>query len=241
MLSFLSTLHEAHGFITGSAVHTMVNTSSNQIPWDLNALVPYERFNAMDSVIRCTLGFIPISDVAHPAIAACISKFYKYTLNNKIIMLSSSHHSHSILHVILNAPTMADMLFMSTGGLCYFYPMWMHASIAIQSHCGDLVLLNHQLGCVGASTSNFEVEEGMGFLGESYNMLCPMFWHHIEESNLYVCIDWDVDDSVTNVFHNTDVEWQLNMECINDKCPYHVTVTYPNFEGVGAHNRKCMV
>lgn len=241
MSSFLSTLREAYGFITGSVVRTMVNTSSNQIPRDLNVLVPYEGFNAVDSVIRCNLGFIAISDVAHPAIASCISKFYKYTLNNKIITLSSSHHGQSILHVVLNAPTTADMLFMSTGGLCYFYPMWMHAGKAVQSHRGDLVPLDHQLGCVGASTSNFEVEEGMGFLGESCNTLCPTFWHHVEERNLRVCIDWNVDDSVTNVFHNADVEWRLNTECVNDKCPYRVTVTYANLEGVGARNRKYTV
>jgi hypothetical protein len=116
--------------------------------------------------------------------------------------------------------------------------MWMHAGKAVQSHRGDLVPLDHQLGCVGASTSNFEVEEGMGFLGESCNTLCPTFWHHVEERNLRVCIDWNVDDSVTNVFHNADVEWRLNTECVNDKCPYRVTVTYANLEGVGARNRE---
>ncbi|KAG2057769.1 hypothetical protein BDR06DRAFT_969120 [Suillus hirtellus] len=184
MSTFLSTLCNAHGFITGSVVCTMVNTSSSKIPWDQNVLVPYEGFNALDSIIRCTLGFLPISNAAHPAIVSRISRFYKYTLNNKIIMLSSSYQGQSILHIILNAPTTADMLFMSTGGLCYFYPMWINAGIAVQSHCGDLVLLNNQLGCVEALSSNFKVEDGMGFLGESCDTLCPTFWHHIEESNL---------------------------------------------------------
>ncbi|KAG2037609.1 hypothetical protein BDR03DRAFT_982231 [Suillus americanus] len=231
MSTFLSTLHDANGFITGSVVQTMVKTSSSQIPRDLNVLVPYEGFDSLDSVIRRTLGFLPISNVTHLAIAPCINQFHKYTLNNKIITLSSSHQGQSILHIVLNAPTTADMVFMSTGGLCYFYPMWMDASTAVESHCGDLVLLDNQLGCVGALTSNFEVKDGMGFLGESCGTLCPTFWHHVEESNLHVCIDWNVDDSVTNVFHNADVEWRLNTECINDKCPYRVTVTYPNFEG----------
>ncbi|KAG2118720.1 uncharacterized protein F5147DRAFT_647870 [Suillus discolor] len=118
------------------------------------------------------LGFTPISSVPHPALAPSIGRFCRYACHERFITLSASHEGESVLHIILNAPTTADMLFMTTGG------------------------------------------------------------RHLRAS-----IDWNAEDSVTNVFHNVDIEWRLNTVCINPKCPHRVEVMSLNFEGVGARNQ----
>ncbi|KAG2096023.1 hypothetical protein BD769DRAFT_1644377 [Suillus cothurnatus] len=127
-------------------------------------------------------------------------------------------HGESVLHIILNAPTTADMVFMTTGGACYFYPQWFEATQRVWYH----------------EIKNWDT----GFLGKSCGNLCPTYWHHVEQKDLRAAIDWNLDDSVTNVYHNVDVEWRLNTECHNQKCPHNVNVMGMNIEGVGARNRN---
>ncbi|KAG1719369.1 uncharacterized protein EDB91DRAFT_1340947 [Suillus paluster] len=152
-------------------------------------------------------------------------------------MLSASHKDQNILHIILNAPTTANMLFMTTGGLCYFYPNFYHAGIAIQSHSGNLVPYDKKLGCAGEVTDEFEMQRDMSFLNRTCDDLCPTFWHHVQEKHWRLSVNWNVEDSVTKVFHDIDVEWRLNRECTNSECPHCFMVMSQNFECAGASNR----
>jgi hypothetical protein len=131
------------------------------------------------------------------------------------------------------------MLFMTTGGVCYFYPEWLEAGLAIASHTGNLVPWYNKLGCAGELMDDIDVlEKGTDFLGTSCGRLCPTFWHHIEQKHLRLSVDWNTEDSVTNVFHNVDVEWRLNDACMNRQCPYRISVISLNFEGSGARSRE---
>ncbi|KAG2113413.1 uncharacterized protein F5147DRAFT_650355 [Suillus discolor] len=221
--TFLSALKDAEGVITGSTVWAMVEHDEDYIRRDLNIIVPYRAFAALHRAVEDMLGFTPISSVPHPALAPSIGRFCRYACHERFITLSASHEGESVLHIILNAPTTADMLFMTTGGVC---------------HTGDLVPQNKKLGCASELNDEFEVETGTAWLGRSCGNLCPTYWHHVEERHLRASIDWNAEDSVTNVFHNIDIEWRLNTVCINLKCPHRVEVMSLNFEGVGARNRN---
>ncbi|KAG0693616.1 hypothetical protein DFH29DRAFT_881329 [Suillus ampliporus] len=235
---FLSALRHGNGLITGSSVRAMMGYSNSSDLRDLNIVVPYTGFDILHKTIEHTLEYTSISKVAHPAIAASIGIFRKYVSNHQIITLSASHKDQNILHIILNAPTTADMLFMTAGRLCYFYPNFYHTGIAIQSHSGNLVPYDKKLGCAGEVTDEFEMQRDMSFLNRTCNDLCPTFWHHIQEKNWRLSVDWNVEDSVTNVFHDIDVEWRLNRECTNSECPHCFTVMSQNFECAGASNLK---
>jgi hypothetical protein len=234
----LSALKESEGVITGSIARAMVGNEEDYVRRDLNIVVPYQSFDILHKAVEDTLGFRPVSSVPHAAIAPRIGRFCIFARNLRFITLSASHNGESVLHIILNAPTTADMVFMTTGGVCYFYPEWFESRLAIQTHTGSLVPRNKKLGCAGELTDEFVVETGTAFLGRSCGNLCPTFWHHVEEKHMRASIDWNMEDSVTDVYHNVDVEWRLNTECINQRCPHRVDVMGLNFEGVGARNRE---
>lgn len=239
LATFLSAVKDTNGIITGSAARAMVNHDESYPMRDLNIIVPHNEFGNLHATIKDMLGFTPISRMAHPAIAPCISKFQKYAFHERFITLSASHEHQSVLHIILNAPTTADMLFMTTGGVCYFYPKWFEAGLAIASHTGNLVPWNNKLGCAGELMDDIEVlEKGTDFLRTSCGRLCPTFWHHIEQKHLRLSVDWNTEDSVTNIVHNVDVEWRLNVACMNWQCPHHISVMSGNFEGSGARSRE---
>jgi hypothetical protein len=237
-LRFISTLKEGKGVITGSIVRAMLANEDDYVRRDLNIVIPWHAFGTLHEAVVDMLGFTPISSVPHGAIAPRIGRFCIFARNQQFITLSASHEGESVLHIILNAPTTADMVFMTTGGACYFYPQWFEGKLAIQSHTASLVPRNKKLGCVGELTDEFVVETDTGFLGKSCGNLCPTYWHHVKQKDLRVAIDWNLDDSVTNVYHNVDVEWRLNTECHNQKCPHNVNVMGMNIEGVGARNRE---
>lgn len=69
----------------------------------------------------------------------------------------------------------------------------------------------HKPGLVHVSTGElmdeFEVVRGMDFLGKTYGKLCPMYWHHIADMHLHLCVNWNAEHSVSKVFKDVDVKW----------------------------------
>ncbi|KIK38222.1 hypothetical protein CY34DRAFT_15193 [Suillus luteus UH-Slu-Lm8-n1] len=233
----MDALHVSNGVITGSSAHTMLMGGDTVQGSDLNIIVPHHHFQDMHAFIVHTLGYKNVSSIPHPAMRAVVAHFGKYKSNHNIITISSGQRGASILHIILNAPTSADMLFMTTGGLTCFYPQWMQQHVAIQTHTGDRVLPNHKLGSVGELLDDILVADGTDFIGEPCGNRCPALWHRIEDKSLRLSVDWDMDDSVTNIFHNVDIEWRLNTHCTNRACPYNVVAMSTNCESDGAINR----
>lgn len=237
---FMRFLREQRGVITGSCAKSMVTGMHEHTARDLNIVVPHGGFNLLHSMLQDTLGFTPISEVAHPALAPHIGRFHIYKAKDRIITMAEPQKQDSVLHIILNAPTTADMIFMTTGGLCVFYPRCLEANIAIKSHAGRLVSYDRKLGTAG-ELSDLEVQDDTDFLGSSCGDQCPTFWHHVRCQQLRLSVDWDQDDSVTNVFHNVDVEWRLNTYCMNSHCSYNWDQMLQYLEGCGASHRECTV
>ncbi|KAG2074193.1 hypothetical protein BDR04DRAFT_196834 [Suillus decipiens] len=97
------------GVITGPSAHAIVSGDESVIA-RLNIVVLHTSFQALETFIENTLGYPPMSTVAHPAIAYVLGRFGQYACNQRIITLSVSHVRQSVLQVILNAPTTADMV-----------------------------------------------------------------------------------------------------------------------------------
>lgn len=236
--SFRDALRTSDGVITGSATRTMLLGGETVEARDLNIVVPHKNFDALENFVGIRLGYKKISCRPHPAISPIIACFGKYASRHHIITISAGKRDTCILHIILNAPTTADMLFMTTGGLTWFYPEWMQYHIAIQSHTGDLVPQDNKLGCMDTLLENIVVAKGTGFIGKACGVRCPALWHHIEEKHMRLSVDWNFNDSVTKIFHNVDIEWRLNMHCTNSACAYNVKVMSENCESNGATNHK---
>ncbi|KAG1894492.1 uncharacterized protein F5891DRAFT_1195197 [Suillus fuscotomentosus] len=213
---FLSALRHLDGVITGSTMRAMVGLDEGYTVRDLNILVPHQHFDDLDATLEQTIGFTPTLTIPHLAIAPSVVQ--------------------SVLHIVLSAPTTADMAFMTTGGVCYFYPEWFEERLAIQTRTGDLVPCNQKLGCAGELHDVFDVQRGTAFLRIPCGKQCPTYWHHVEDKHLRMSVDWDQDDSVTRVCHNIDVEWRLNTLCVNARCPHCVTVMMRNIVTTGASN-----
>ncbi|KAG1847115.1 hypothetical protein C8R48DRAFT_779324 [Suillus tomentosus] len=204
---------------------------------DLNLIVPHETFYMLENFLMETMSYRKITDACHPAMANVINHFGKYASKSRWITLACPKEHMHVLHLILHAPTTADMLYLTTGGVTCFYPQWMHQQISIRSHTGDLVPWDNKLGCAGEFHSNLKVESGMGFLQGPCGNHCPTLWHHVSHKHLRQSVDWDVTDSVTHTFHDIDVEWRLNTYCSNSACRFHRRIMASNLENSGATNR----
>jgi hypothetical protein len=228
--SFLDALRTSNGVITGSSAHTMLTGGDTVQGHDLNIIVPHRHFQDMHAFIVHTLGYENISSIPHPAMRAVVAHFGKYKSNHNIITITSGQRG----------ATSADMLFMTTGGLTYFYPQWMQQHVTIQTHTGDRVLPNHKLGSIGKLLDDILVADGTDFINEPCGNHCPVLWHRIEDKSLRLSVNWDINDSVTNIFYNVNIEWRLNTHCTNRACPYDVVAMSTNCESDGAINHKYM-
>lgn len=150
---------------TGDIRHIMCN---------LNMVVVHEGFNVLDEFLVRRLGYKSISYVSHPAMAKGIGCFHKYCLITQVITLASPAKKVNDLHLILDALTMADMVYMTTGGVMYFYPQWLGQRVAICSCTSDCVQWDNKLRYAGEFHEDMRVETGMAFIGEMCRNRCPM-------------------------------------------------------------------
>lgn len=75
------------------------------------------------------------------------------------------------------------------------------------------------------------MQESTEFLGRACGQLCPTFWHKVTDNAYCLAIDWNIDNLVRQCVENMDIEWRLNMDCVNPECPYHINQMCGNFEG----------
>lgn len=235
---FIRTLRLSGAVITGSVARAMICGQRGTSPHNLNIVVPYTSFQLFHTFIKHVLGYIPISTKAHPAIAHAVYRFRKYVCHERVITLSAARPSQSVLQIILNAPTTADMVVMSAGGVAWFYPRWLRDAIAVRTHSSRFVPSGDKLGCDIDLTQEIRLEEDLEFTQIPCGPSCPTLWHHVEDTTLRSFVDWDVDDTVTQVFNEVDIEWRLSPDCTNTRCRYRVDVMYRNLYTNGAFNRE---
>ncbi|KAG1843828.1 hypothetical protein DFJ58DRAFT_844244 [Suillus subalutaceus] len=232
----VSALRQSESLVTGSAARAMMTGDISYDIQDLNILVPHLNFDVLHDFLMETVGYRQISDHCHPAIVQVVEHFGKYAWNCRVITLACPKSDMHILHLILNAPSTADMVYMTTGGVTCFYLQWMRQSISILSYTGNLVQWDNKLGCAGEFLDELKVEKDTQFINSDCRNRCPTLWHHTSNKRLRHSVDWDITDSVTCTFHNIDIEWRLNMYCGNNACHFNFSTMASNLNGEGAIN-----
>ncbi|KAG1772160.1 hypothetical protein EDD22DRAFT_842526 [Suillus occidentalis] len=224
--------------ITGSAARAMVFGHDGEHPVDLNLVVPHGSFRTLHAFVKRDLGYRSVTKSAHPAIAPAVCLFRKYESNGRTITLSAPRPSQSILQIILNAPSTADMVFMSAGGVAWFYPQLLKQGVAIRSRSSNFVPLDCKLGYVGGVTRLMRLENDLEFTRRACGSSCPTLWHHVDDTSLRCFVDWNSEDTVTDLFGDVDVEWRLSLYCTNSHCRYRIAIMERNLHTDGAFNRN---
>lgn len=236
LVRFIDMMKVYEAVITGSVARAMITGLHGMLPLNLNIIVPYKSFRSFDKFILHELGYDVISKEVHPAIAPAIRRFRKYAYRGRVITMSAARPTHSVLHIILNAPTTADMVVMSVGGVAWFYPQWLRQGIAVRTRSSEFVAVEHKLGCASELPLDIRLERDLEFTQSPCGLSCPVLWHHVEDTSLRRFVDWDVEDTVARVFSSVDLEWRLSPECTNTRCPYRVAVMEQNLCLNGAHS-----
>lgn len=211
------------------------------VPINLNIIVLYHSFRLFHAFIKHELGYTSISRTSHPAIAHAAFRFRKYVYNHRVLTLSAPRPTQSVLQIILNAPTTADMVVMTAGGVAWFYPKLFREGIAIRTRSSDFVAVNDKLGFDSDLTQDIRLEPDLNFTRMPCGSSCPTVWHHVEDTSWRRFVDWDVEDMVSQVFNKVDIEWRLSPDCTNTRCPFRVAVMSRNIYTNGAHNRKRII
>lgn len=149
LAQFIQTMRYSGAVITGSVARAMITGVHGIPPVNLNVIVPYRSFRLFDAFIRHVLFYNPISSQAHPAVAPAVYRFRQYASGQRVITMSAARASQSVLHIILNAPSTADMVIMSVGGVAWFYPQWHQEGIAVRTRSSEFVASDHKLGYNG--------------------------------------------------------------------------------------------
>ncbi|KAG1849113.1 hypothetical protein C8R48DRAFT_677160 [Suillus tomentosus] len=234
----VNALCRTQGLITGSAARAMITGDIHQDVRDLNIVVLHANFHALAKFLKDTLSYSILSETCHPAMAGMIKMFGSYTAHSRYITLACPKRDVHVLHLILNAPSTADMVYMTTGGITQFYPQWMRQGVSIHSRTGNLVPWDNKLGCAGQFHDHLRVERGTNFIDTTCGNRCPMLWHHVSDKCLCESVDWDLAHSVTHTYHNVDIEWRLNTYCTNTACRFNIHIMASNLDVAGARNRK---
>ncbi|KAG2749911.1 hypothetical protein P692DRAFT_20730620 [Suillus brevipes Sb2] len=233
---FIDLIRSSGAVITGSVARAMMTGHQGGTPRNLNIIIPYQSFQSLHAFIKHELGYLATSEAAHPAIATAVNLFCKYESKQRIITLSAPRPSQSVLQIIMNAPSTADMVVMSAGGVAWFYPCWLRQGISVQTRSSEFVSHNYQLGYVGDLTQDIELRKDLQFTQRACGTFCPTFWHHVEDKSLRCFVDWNGEDTVTEVFKGVDLEWRLSPDCTNSRCSYRTAVMELNIDGNGAHS-----
>lgn len=229
---FIHILSYCDGVLTGSVARFMITGDCGALPGDLNIVVPYQSFRFIDTFIKHELGYVTVSKVAHPAITHAVCRFRKYACDHRTITTSAPRPSQSVLQVVLNSPTTADMVLMTAGGVSWFYPQWFQDKLAIQTRSSDIVSLDHGLGYTGKQ--EMMLAPDLQFTGRACGRYCPTLWHHIDDTSFRSFVDWNVEDTIKDVFGSVDMEWRLSPECTNTWCRYRIEVMARNLHFNGA-------
>jgi hypothetical protein len=231
---FLDLLGEGECVITGSCALAMLMGGDLPKCRDLNLVAPPASFSLIDNFLHHTMGYTMTRESCHRALARIVGSFRVYRRNGQVITLSLPKEGLHILHVILNAPSTVDMIYMTGGGLSCFYFKWLQEGVVVHGQSAPKVPWGDKLGHVGHDDHNWTVARHTQFLGGPCLDLCPTLWHHVASGKHQLFVDWDTTRTIRNVASDCDIEWRLNTTCFNDRCPYHITIMARNFEGCGA-------
>jgi hypothetical protein len=232
---FLALCHRVGCIITGSCALAMLTARHVTASRDLNLVAPAQAFDFIHEFLHVTLRYQFVADGCHPVMSSVVGRFHRYKTGKQTITLSIAKDRMHVLHVVLNAPSTADMIFMTGGGIACFYFDWLREGISVCSRSADHIPRGEQLGSVGKINSDLCLQRGTYFLRTECGSVCPTFWQHVDSFDRTLRVTWDEQLSIDSVLSNADVEWRLNTYCTNLSCTYRMSVMASNSDSLGAN------
>jgi hypothetical protein len=233
-VSFLAVCETTNCLMTGSCARAMFTGDIGHLCRDLNLLCGQDSFALMHTFLMESLGFVLLCENCHPTLQYSVAECRQYTKAEGLITLSTPKPGMHLLHVIVSAPSTADMVFMNGRGLGCFYAQWSQDGISVVTHTGHLGLWTTKIGCAGNSMHSFQIQQDTHFLGQPCGNLCPTLWHHVDSSPHFLAFNWTPHSSIKTVVEDVGIEWCLNSYCLNSACPHNVKVMAGNYECAGS-------
>jgi hypothetical protein len=162
--SFLNACKSTSCVITGSCARAMFGAYIPYPTRNLNLVCAQQGVEVMHTFILSCLGFCQVSDTCHPALSDVVGQFHQYARGETVITLTTPKPGMHVLHIILRAPSTADMVIMTGGGVACFYPKWFEEGVSVVTHARGRGFTATKLGCAGDILHPIVVHENTEFL-----------------------------------------------------------------------------
>ncbi|KAG1892002.1 hypothetical protein F4604DRAFT_1912734 [Suillus subluteus] len=212
-------LEDAKALITGSCVITMFLGPSSQPPRDLNILVTEQRFRLLEAFFLHKLDYewVDRTAIPHDALLHAVARFVCYRLEDRLVTIYVVNDA-GLFRAVVCSPCTADMIAMTPGGICSFYPKLTMDCVAILSSGGLLVDPEYAVGNVWSE--RFTMYDNAEFLGADCGLSCPSLWRGVADGNLSRVIEWDRRFSIKEPLQKSHTIWRLAETCSNPLCSF---------------------
>ncbi|KAG1764936.1 hypothetical protein EDD22DRAFT_845637 [Suillus occidentalis] len=228
---FHQVLHQMRGIIVGSCALQMLlgwgETAAAGLGLrDLNIIVPHTSLMLIERFIVNTMGFQSMAATLHPTLTMHMHDFRRYAGNGHIMMVSEARLGVDIVEVVLNGPSTADMTFMSCGGLTMFYPELTLNLTGVRSQNGQKIGHGQSFGSVGKT--HFQIWQHTSFLNRACDSSYPALWQRVADNSNCLTIEWDICYEFKSFLLDNNTEWRLDIDCLNERCKFHLPTTFAN-------------
>lgn len=212
-------LEDAKAIITGSCAITMFLGPSSQTPRDLNILVTERCFRLLESFFLHKLDYTWVDRTAipHDALLHAVDRIVRYRLEHQIVTISVVSDA-GLFRAVVCSPCTADMIAMTPGGICSFYPKLTMDNVAILSPGGFLVEPEYSVGSVWSE--RFAIYDNAEFLGRDCGLYCPSLWRAVADDELACVVEWDHRFSIREPLRKSHTIWRLSESCSNILCSF---------------------
>ncbi|KAG1775890.1 hypothetical protein EV702DRAFT_1046545 [Suillus placidus] len=212
-------MHITPAVIVGSCTMKML-TGHSSSPRNLNIVVGNGGRHVWYCFIMDTLKYHRVHNTfLNYAYTQAVSSFALFQSGEYLITVTEASPA-GLFNVVTTAPSTADMVFMSAGGLTVLYPEWTFKGTVVRNHSAVRTATGQNLGCI--EQGGWSVEKDTGFLGMPCGSLCPMMWRNIaEHDQRTLVLQWDIRWSVTLLMKKSKTMWRLATQCRNPSCPFN--------------------
>ncbi|KAG1782958.1 hypothetical protein EV702DRAFT_1040751 [Suillus placidus] len=214
-------LDDAKAIITGSCAITVFLGPSSQALRDLNILMTPQLFKVLEAFFLHKLGYfwIDCTAIPHDALLHAVDRFVRYKLDDWIVTISVVNDV-GLFRAVVCSPCTADMIAMTAGRICSFYPKLTMDNVAILSPGGFLVEPEYAVGSIWSEW--FTMYDNSEFLGTDCGLYCPSLWRGVVDGNLSRVVEWDHRFSMGEHLQKSHTIWRLSETCTNPLCSFRV-------------------
>ncbi|KAG2149785.1 hypothetical protein BD769DRAFT_1381530 [Suillus cothurnatus] len=208
-------MHVTRAVITGSCAWQMLNGDDTPAN-NLNLIVTNGGFDAFCFLIQDTLLYEWVEQTSKPhyTFNNSAERFARFKFKHLFITVTEAKVD-GLFKVVLCAPTTADMLFMTAGGVGMLYLEWTSKNIAVINRTARRGNRDYdKVGCL--HRGGFLCHDDTSFLSEACGQHCPTQWRYIaDRGNQSLVVDWDARFSLRSMMRASHMIWRLAEHCHN--------------------------